>query len=231
MRRRKVIIGILALVVCAVLAVVFWPEKPEPVYKGRKLSEWVRELTVSGIRSTDKDAEIQEAIVAIGTNGFPFYMEWLSYQPNLIKKGIMYSAGFANGWFDIPWHPYAEVERAMGVQVAFSILGAQGQPAIPQLNWYATNSTSESVREGAMGCLGEIGRPSIPILLILMTNKNPQIRQLAVGKACRFGRNKSAVAQMTALLQDPDRRVRAMATNGLDWIKRYPMGRHSVFME
>src|SRR4051812_23084651 len=129
MRRRKVIITILALVLCGVLAVVFWPEKekPEPVYKGKKLSEWVRELTVSGIRSTDKNAEMHEAILAIGTNGFPFYMKWLSYEPNLIKKGIMYGAGFANGWFDIRWRPYAEFQRIMGVEVAFSILGTQGQ--------------------------------------------------------------------------------------------------------
>jgi hypothetical protein len=36
MRRRNLILGMLALVLCGVLAVMLWPEKPEPVYKGKK---------------------------------------------------------------------------------------------------------------------------------------------------------------------------------------------------
>src|SRR4051812_20035075 len=67
MRRRKAIIGIVVLVVCAVLAVVFWPEKPEPVYKGKKLSEWFDAMRVRG----GFTPEIIEALQAIGTNAIP----------------------------------------------------------------------------------------------------------------------------------------------------------------
>src|SRR4051812_14802182 len=75
MRRRKIIIGILALVVVEVLAVVFWPEESEPVYKGKKLSEWV-------IR-TGTSPELffnREALREIGTNGIPFHLKWIRYE-------------------------------------------------------------------------------------------------------------------------------------------------------
>jgi hypothetical protein len=74
MRRRKVIIGILALVACGILAAAFCPEKPEPVYKGKKLSEWVQVLceTNASSRPVATRNEAQEAIVAFGTNAIPF---------------------------------------------------------------------------------------------------------------------------------------------------------------
>src|SRR3954471_20749245 len=74
-RSRKVIIGILAFVVVAVLAAAFWPEKPEPVYKGKKLSECVI--------STGTSPELfvnREALREIGTNGIPFYLKWIRYE-------------------------------------------------------------------------------------------------------------------------------------------------------
>src|SRR4051812_49230024 len=83
MRSRKGIIGIFALVLCGVVAVVFWPEKPEPVYKGRKLSEWVQAISNGGIGSSD---EYPRAIEAIGTNGIPFYLEWYLYKPSFLKR-------------------------------------------------------------------------------------------------------------------------------------------------
>jgi hypothetical protein len=70
MNRRKVIVGFLALVICGAVAVVFWPEKPEPRYEGRKLSEWIQGAARQG-RFASPDLY---AVQAIGTNGIPYYL-------------------------------------------------------------------------------------------------------------------------------------------------------------
>jgi hypothetical protein len=101
MRRRNLIIGALALVLCEVLAVAFWPEKPEPVYKGRKLSEWLDETSAQGGFSDG----VTEAIQAIGTNGIPFYLHWTSYQPGLLKQVQLKLASQNRNWLPMAWSP------------------------------------------------------------------------------------------------------------------------------
>src|SRR3954468_3281451 len=82
MRRRKIILGILALVLCGILAAALWPEPSEPVYKGRKLSEWLMEPHKSiGCRGGGWPVEVKNAISAVGANGIPFYLEWVAYEP------------------------------------------------------------------------------------------------------------------------------------------------------
>src|SRR3954464_13412647 len=98
MRRRKVIIGILALVLCGVLAVVFWPEaeRPEPIYNGRKLSQWAQSFGTNG-------AQREAAIRAIGTNGISFYLEWVSYKPSLLKRARIEIAARTRSWLPFEW--------------------------------------------------------------------------------------------------------------------------------
>src|SRR3954470_2220052 len=115
MRRPNIIIGILAVVVCGVLlAVAFWPEKemPEPVYKGKKLSEWLEQSaaqvalpmrfptgTPRGKNFTQAFFPGQgstEALDRIGTNAIPCYLHWISYEPSLLQKMKTYLT--AKGW-------------------------------------------------------------------------------------------------------------------------------------
>jgi hypothetical protein len=177
------------------------------------LSEWI----MRG-RADPLWPENREALEAVGTNAIPFYLKWLGYDPSIFRKGVLYMAAFSENKLGVHWRPYAGVERTLHVPFGFSVLGAEGQAAIPQLAWFATNSTSESIRLGAVSCLAEIGPPSIPTLLMLMTNESPRIRGLAVEKACRFGRDKAIIAQTVVMLQDLDGKVRRSATNSLDWI-------------
>ena len=85
-RRGKVIVGILAIEVCCVLAAAFWPEKQErePVFEGRKLSEWVMDIA-DDQASHQRPGKVAEAIRAIGTDGMPFYTKWLGYKRSHLK--------------------------------------------------------------------------------------------------------------------------------------------------
>src|SRR4051794_23011316 len=107
MRRRRVIIGMLALMLCGILAVVFWPEKPEPIYKGKKLSEWAEMAGTpnSGayMRIEFLPAPHREAFEAVGSRGIPFYLEWVGYNQSSVIRARMYIAKQCDQRFGCNW--------------------------------------------------------------------------------------------------------------------------------
>src|SRR3954452_8424097 len=154
-RRRQVIIRILAVVVCGVwLTVVFWPEKemPEPVYEGKKLSEWVMEQTSFGMLS----APAQEAVLAIGTNGICFYLDWLPDRRSKVSRAVR------NMWWKVESLCGVQMigsgsERQEGALLALESLGRRAAEAVPALENLATNSPSSETRERAYFCLLIVG--------------------------------------------------------------------------
>src|SRR3954463_11693946 len=173
MRRPNIIIGILAVVVCGVLlAVAFWPEKemPEPVYKGRKLSEWV--IIRVGINRGNLGEKIQ-AIKAIGTNGIPFYQEWIRYDPGLLNLGYHKLAQQGRRFLRLRSFPQDERStRAVGALTALAVLGEEAEAAIPQLVSCVTegivvDSSQRSKASFAMQILTEMGNSGILAYLAL----------------------------------------------------------------
>jgi hypothetical protein len=214
MNRRKRIIGIFAVVLCGVLAVVFWPEKREPVYKGRKLSEWVNTLTSSD--NAAGQAQAKEAIRAIGTNGIPLYLEWISYQSGLWNRFQNQIGAQARKWLSVEGSPDERARRRVLVAVsAFEDLGALGAPAVPMLVAYATNaargdSDSQRVAITANTILANMGTAAAPEVLSLMTNGNAQVRICAVMTE-GFSKDRRVVAQIQKSLEDSDPMIRATA--------------------
>ena len=214
MRRRKVIIGILALLLCGVLAWMFWPEKPEPVYKGRKLSEWLDQSAAQGGFSDG----VTEAIQAIGTNGIPFYLHWTSYHPGLLKQVQLKLASQNRNWLPTAWTPNDRF--ALRQQRAFAALGQLGERAvfaIPQLVASATNAADGGPRDRYVALLSmtlveQMGRPGVTAILCLMTNDNYRVRSCAIIGA-KGSRDLAVIARINGLTADPDPRVRRIATN------------------
>src|SRR3954463_8288524 len=170
MNRRKAIIAVPALASCVVLAVVFWPEKPEPVYKGKKLSEWV--IIGVGINRGNLGEKIQ-AIKAIGTNGIPFYQEWIRYDPGLLNLGYHKLAQQGRRFLRLRSFPQDERStRAVGALTALAVLGEEAEAAIPQLVSCVTegivvDSSQRSKASFAMQILTEMGNSGILAYLAL----------------------------------------------------------------
>ena len=74
MRLSKCAAGILVLVLFAIVGFAVWPQRKEPEYHGRKLSALLLEMVGSGSESS-RDSPLGKAIVEIGTNGIPFYLD------------------------------------------------------------------------------------------------------------------------------------------------------------
>ena len=77
MRKRATIIS-LAILLISVGTCVLWPTKPEPSYRGRRLSEWLPGYNAAA--TANELARTEEAIRHIGTNGLPFLLEWINYE-------------------------------------------------------------------------------------------------------------------------------------------------------
>jgi hypothetical protein len=205
----------LALGACVILAVAFWPEKPEPVYKGKTLSEWV--LAATNPTNQSRDAVL--SIRAIGTNGIPFYLEWMRYKRGIGKRAQIRLATYGNRWLSLNWAP--DDSKATRARAAYQALILLGEPAIPQLVAFATNMPARpgvrfsfALNDPVSGLLGlaRIGPPAVPAFLSLMTNPNPQVRASAITMSMA-NYDTSLVAQVRVSLQDADHQVRAAATN------------------
>jgi len=86
--RRRILLILAACAVVALLAAVFWPKEREPVYQGKKLSEWLARYCVS-TDSQVPDRKAEEAILGIGTNALPVLVKWIAREPPDWKKGLV----------------------------------------------------------------------------------------------------------------------------------------------
>jgi hypothetical protein len=223
MRRRKMMIGFLALVACGILVVAFWPEKPEPVYDGRKLSEWLRIVATS---RNGWSEEHTKAIDALGTNSIPFLLEWLAYEPGLPKKAQFKLAEISPEWLPLQGPSEdSKLHRAWAAYSALTVFREKAEPAIPQLLSYATNFARGRGKglptdpDLSMYALIAIGRPAVPAILNLMTNENTNTRALIMRHAFHLCSEPSVLAQFERSLDDPDQEVRYAATNSLQAYK------------
>src|SRR6266403_1342951 len=94
MRRRRLLIFLLAGAGAAILVFLAWPRQREPEYEGRTLSEWAlsrsafypyRPVVLGG----PVGPEAVEAFSHIGTNGLPWALKWIQYQPPPWKRNLV----------------------------------------------------------------------------------------------------------------------------------------------
>ena len=81
MRKRRVYLLLIGFAAFASVIVVVLPREREPEYGGKKLSEWVDDYPPQRFPS-DIPEETQHAISEIGTNGIPYFIKWIQYEPS-----------------------------------------------------------------------------------------------------------------------------------------------------
>jgi hypothetical protein len=95
-KRRKALVwtfvGLLIATVAFFISTQLQPRPDnQPVYKGRALAQWLsvaaRRGDVNRGNTTLQQIDVAEdAIRAIGTNAFPFLLEWTRYKPSSAKR-------------------------------------------------------------------------------------------------------------------------------------------------
>lgn len=165
-KRRRLLLALVGLVALVAGVWLFLNHDPEPTYKSRKLSEWSAIFFAAPTFPEVKEAEF--AIQTIGTNALPYLLEWMTYDPgDLRRQAWMYVDDLPN-WLQnssvIRKWLYSGMERTLHVQTAFTALGDQAIPAIPELHRLACTVGKPETQIMAVHCLFSIGPAAAPAL-------------------------------------------------------------------
>src|SRR2546426_4374026 len=209
MKRGRAIALAVLLAVSAAVAGFFAARAREPVYEGKRLSEWLRDLD-DNILAADSRNRAVDAVRQIGSNCVPTLVELLHSSDSWPKRKLMELVGNQSR---IRFHFTTAQERRSRAIRGIEVLGPAAIPMlIDLLNDKATMST-------AMICLSRVGSEVVWPLTCTVTNEGPQVRSAAIVTLGLLRSNgQAAVPALVARLEsDEDNRVRASAANALGY--------------
>jgi hypothetical protein len=177
------------LLVAGIAAIAFWPEKKEPEYKGRKLSEWLALYY-------EHPDQASEGVKAIGSNGIPFLIKWIEgdhRQRNERRREYLerwLPSWMANSSIATKWTGTSQSEQESFFQagrgnLGFQILGTNAASAIPRL----TRDLGGSVLTAnwAVHSMAYLGPDALPPLLQALQDDRKPIKQcLAASAICHM---------------------------------------------
>lgn len=195
-----------AIIVAGLL--FFWLHKSEPSYQGKSLSEWLKQdQENSGARNFELSVEATTALQKMGTNAIPYLVERIGRTNSSFKKEIS-DFSKKHDLPDVDLNKvYKEQFRAT---CALKVFGAEARGAIPSLTALLNNEETAISAAFALVNIGAEAMPAltnalsntnritvfavcyslrfigtnaaqaIPILLVNLTNSNPDIRTHSV---------------------------------------------------
>jgi HEAT repeat protein len=174
-RRGKTVALVLAALVLCLVAVVA-SRTAEPRYKGRTLSSWLQQHWQTGSMDTQRVAEIETAIRAIGAEkALPTLLTRLKTKETPIRAWTIEKAEKYHIRF---LHLNSATECQLQGIVGFEVLGTNCAPAVGEL---AKLLADPELAFLATRCLGNIGKPAEGPLIQCLTNKDRQVREWSVG--------------------------------------------------
>ncbi len=194
MRRRTKWLIVGALTLIGIVAVVFMLAPRQPSYQGRKLNEWVGDLSSSHY---DTQRVARAAIRAMGPAAVPFLTNSLAqrnaasvrtYRNNFVVRKI---ASWARGMVKLQLQsPMTESHNAA---IALQTLGPQATNAIPELV-AALRDPSWTIGQAAAVALGTIGTNAVPAVGERLTKASPTEMGLALQAITMWGTNAAPLA-------------------------------------
>ncbi len=215
MKRGRAIawVGLLAVIAAVAACLALRPR--EPVYQGKRLSEWLHELDKDTFTKESR-ARATEAVRRIGTNGIPFLERMLRSDPWLRRTLIELSGKQSV----IHLHLTTAEERRRLALEGIKALGALARPLIPKLIEMLKDDDPWQAMSIAFVGLAQIGPDAVLPLTQVLTNASPKVRSAAVISLAMLSSNAQAAvpALVERLESDKDNRVRAAAARALGHI-------------
>jgi hypothetical protein len=174
MKRRT----ILLLAVVVVMAGMFflWPRGPrEPVYQGRRLTEWMAQGVpgtdpVTGLPVISDEGKARAAIEAIGTNALPFLLSEFTRPVSPRRERLR---AWVNRQPYLNVHLRLDGERLYSAGQGLRLLGNNAAPAIPTIMRYLDDPDRNGL---TIQILHGIGDASVdPLTSALSSTNSPRI--------------------------------------------------------
>ena len=214
MNKRAIIALVALLVLAFAVSISCLRRVGEPVYQGKKVSQWFGEIAYQGNGVAHNDPGVQ-ALVAMGPDAVPYLMEQFSVSDSRLRKFVI-ATGQKFSWLKV--HPMSESERHLRAYVPLMLMGPKAEPAVPELLrlMQATNFQS---RLDAFQLLGYIhGQPelAVPVLMGFLDAWEKNQRLFAISALGKYGEAAVAAApQLRAFLESEDKETRMRAAIAL----------------
>ena len=210
------VLGILgALIICT----------RQPRYHGRTLTNWLQQCWDTSLMETQRLAEAQEAIRAIGTKkALPGLLKLVEANDDpvslwIIDAGDKLRISDEIGLRFIRWHSALDF-KWLGER-GFEVLGTNAAPAAEALGKLLNKKFPDEENERLHilvieRCLESIGKPAEPVICRTLTNSNPEIRQWAIDQLASVTDDVEVyIARIKPRLQDSSDAVRGTAVDAI----------------
>ena len=234
----------LSVALVGALAFAWLSRRPpeQPVYQGRTVTEWARDLN-SLYPEVRSNATL--ALRAVGTNGIPSLLQALERRDPAIKKPFLSLAPKLPVWlrrsFMRRFNPFNASRDRLAAVTGLSALGTNA-PVRPLIN--ALRDPDQPVVAQAATALAGIGKAAVPDLIRALNDSDVHVRSMAcyalsmmsfapaeaapalierltdsvIGEQVLYalGRiGRAAIPSLMESLKHPDERVRAQAARAL----------------
>jgi HEAT repeats len=216
MRKRVYIALAVVLVILAGVAAWQGLRQREPVYQGRRLSDWLAAYKMEGLAGAEtwqvreEQQKAEEAVRHAGTNALPILLRMLRANDSALKVKYLELAQRQH-FIRIKHTPAEELNyRACS---GFGVLGAKAQTAVPALIEIVNQNLSRASRWYALEALALVGPPApeaTPLLSGWATNADASVRSYALNA---LGRIRAEPAQGLPVLVES----LSNAQSGIEW--------------
>lgn len=187
----------------------------EPEYRGQRLRVWTEDLASRSF--TGHCPESKEAVLQIGTNGIPFYLEWIQYSQSSPRAKLSELFSRRLGTPDLV---AAKAERANGASTALCILVAHANAIVPRLQMIVEETKSSEAASRVAITLARLGDPGNKALISLMRNRSLRHRMEVIEAAAAVGGNwKQILPALLEVTLDPSPEIRTAAQLSIERIQ------------
>ncbi len=222
-KRRRILLAVLVLTALTIVAGVwFLRPEPEPVYQGKRLSQWLTDITADGDHFSLVDREpAEDAVRHMGTNAIPTALRLLRVKDSALKLKLI---SLAQERHLLKAYYVTASARNCQAAIAFHVLGAQAKGAVPSLLRIAEENISPESRSFAISALGSVGpdaAAAVPLLVrVAAAGDDPSQDTLSRCSATSalgdiHAQPQLVIPVMRQLLDDPNFAIRQRAAEVL----------------
>jgi HEAT repeat protein len=222
-KRRKILLLLAGLVLALGVFMLFIQER-EPTYQGRTLTYWVVRFGESHRGGQPKDPEAEKAIGQIGAKAVPYLLKWGEYEIPEWRQRVLNCCGKHKrlAWVgaSLGRAEQNRSQRANFAAMAFEVIGAVGEIAIPVLTGRLNQRNDPVVTYRTATALGCLGSAALPPLMAAMNSQDPFLHMACLDAMRYMGRDGGpAVPALVQYLSHADGQVRCGAAEALGNLK------------